>query len=44
MIISLPVQTAVGLVRPSGALSVAVEVHVSVAALYFPPVFKGFKK
>ena len=37
-IISLPIQTAVCLSRPVGALVVAVQ--LSVLALYLPPVFK----
>jgi hypothetical protein len=39
--ISLPVQTAVCEVRPSGALVVLVCVRLSVPGLYFPPVFKS---
>jgi hypothetical protein len=39
MIISLPVQTAVGRNRPEGALAVLVAVQLSVLGLYLPPVF-----
>ena len=39
-IISLPVQTAVWLARPAGALVVVVAVQVSLAGLYLPPVFR----
>ena len=38
MIISLPVQTAVWLYRPSGALVTLVGTQLSVPALYLPPV------
>jgi hypothetical protein len=40
-IISLPVQTAVGNSRPSGALAVLVAVQEFVLGLYLPPVFEG---
>jgi hypothetical protein len=40
MIISLPVQTAVGKNRPAGAPVVLVAVQLSVLGLYLPPVFK----
>src|SRR5438046_3015731 len=39
-IISLPVQTAVGMPRAEGALVVLVAVQLSVLGLYLPPVFK----
>jgi hypothetical protein len=39
-IISLPVHTAVGRNRPSGALMTLVAVQLSVLGLYRPPVFK----
>ena len=38
MIISLPVQIAVGRYRAEGALVVLVAVHLSVLGLYLPPV------
>ena len=40
-IISLPVQTAVWLSRPVGALVVLVSIQVSVLGLYLPPVFRS---
>ena len=40
-IISLPVQTAVGNHRASGALEVLVAVQEFVLGLYLPPVFRG---
>jgi len=40
-IISLPVQTAVGDHRASGALAVLVAVHEFVLGLYLPPLFEG---
>ena len=40
-IISLPVQTAVGDHRASGALAVLVAVQEFVLGLYLPPVFEG---
>src|SRR5262245_23691015 len=39
-IISLPVQTAVGLYRAEGALLMLVAVQVSVLGLYLPPLLK----
>jgi hypothetical protein len=39
-IISLPLQTAVGRSRPSGAFVVVVAVQLSVLGLYRPPVLK----
>jgi hypothetical protein len=42
-IISLPVHTAVCLLRAVGALVVLVAVQLSVRGLYRPPVFKWFK-
>jgi len=38
--ISMPVQTAVCLNRPGGALAVFVSVQLSIDGRYFPPVFK----
>jgi hypothetical protein len=40
IIISLPLQTAVWLDRPEGALVVLVAVQLSVPGLYLPPVLK----
>ena len=40
-IISLPVQTAVGISRAAGASTVLVAVHVSVSGSYLPPSFDG---
>ena len=43
MIISLPIHTAVWASRGLGALVPLVAVQLSVAGLYFPPVFNGSK-
>ncbi len=39
-IISLPVQTAVGISRAAGASTVLVATQLSVAGLYLPPLFR----
>jgi hypothetical protein len=41
--ISMPVQTAVCIDRPEGALVVLVATQLSVLGLYLPPVFETLK-
>jgi hypothetical protein len=43
MIISLPLQTAVWVLRADGALVVLVAVQLFAPGLYLPPVFKLFR-